>query len=389
MRERLSFHCYKSCQFLGINFYTCFLGRFAGEEVRKEVWLGGLFGIEKRLDPPRGKRMKKFYIASCPIWEWGKQAGYKTYSVLSKEVLRSSLLSSMLNKYRFQLTGADHIYLLNSNLGELYLFLSCFLLAMMKRDNVQKPVFVTDRKYHFALFRLLIPQAKTIKIDKVISEVVDKHFVFEGIPCTILYTSSFFIDSWKKLLKGQGNFFDSLSQEVGLAPSELELNPVRFSETLRRKVHQVIGDLHLNLERLIFLAPEANSCRSLHKKEVFELVKNLKEKGWSIFLNTAKSDMQDIVPGMISSPLSVDEAIYLASLSKHIIAVRSGLLDALVHLPVTIHVINTPMKGLHAYIPSDLVAKGWDLNTVAFKKAHIFPYIYTQDIISQILSHID
>ena len=52
----------------------------------------------------------------------------------------------------------DHIYILNSNLGEAYCFLAYLSQAVLKRDKSVHPVFWVTRRYLVNLAHLFFPQ---------------------------------------------------------------------------------------------------------------------------------------------------------------------------------------------------------------------------------------
>ena len=115
----------------------------------------------------------------------------------------------------------------------------------------------------------------------------------------------------------------------------------------------------LNINKFIFVSPDALSIYPLSNHFWEELEANLKHKGYDIFVN--------------SKAFTITEAKIIASYSKGIIGMRSGFIETLLELNKPMHIIYTPM--LINNMPADKFCKAHSLVFYPYtKKELIFEY---------------
>ena len=120
-------------------------------------------------------------------------------------------------------------------------------------------------------------------------------------------------------------------------------------------VTNLVHDLDVN--NFVFVITDANSTRSLPKEFWRRLCDRLREKGMDVFVNT-KNGVSEYGK---STPISIGQAVYLASKSQAIISIRCGLVELLSSFPVQKHIVYT--QWMWEAIPPEKVLKVYSLSS--------------------------
>ncbi len=116
-----------------------------------------------------------------------------------------------------------------------------------------------------------------------------------------------------------------------------EISMPVIEEKYRISAQKKFKNLNLRQGKTVIIAPEARTVQVLGLSFWKELVKELKEKGYDVFLNAVDKD--SIFDGVEYEFIRFAEIIPFANLCGHVISVRSGLCDVLAVLDCRLHVI--------------------------------------------------
>jgi len=116
-----------------------------------------------------------------------------------------------------------------------------------------------------------------------------------------------------------------------------EISMPVIDEKYRISAEEKFKNHHLRQGKTVIIAPEARTVEVLGVSFWKELVKELKEKGYDVFLNAIDKD--SIFDGVEYEFVSFGEIIPFANLCGHVISVRSGLCDILAVSDCRLHVI--------------------------------------------------
>jgi hypothetical protein len=186
--------------------------------------------------------------------------------------------------------------------------------------------------------------------------------------------------SWlKKHQNGDtSHAIDSYKEFAGIK----EFTPVapQFSEELKQTTLEKVKELNLN--KFVFLTPESNGALALPTEFWTTLTGKLQQKGYDIFVNTAKG----VTPFGKSVCLTIAEATYLASLAQAIIGLRCGFLECLAALRDrhTLYTLYTPFRSMQ----SDAFFKTYTLQNYPFVNKNIVELIVNPGTENEVLEKI-
>lgn len=233
----------------------------------------------------------------------------------------------------------DNIYIFLWNLGEIYIFLSWYRNSL--EYTKKNYVFICTKKYHLDLVSMFCPNAKTIfipdlQILKNINIDIPKHV-------RIIFSSEVSNDIIKSINENPQTFSYPL-----FIKNYMNIE----SKSFFTKPQITKYSNKLNLNKFIFVCPEAESCPSLTIEECKTLYKSLKKLGYEVFFNITRNF--DSFNFGVHSFLSISEAYQLAEQSQGIICVRSGFSEILSCIKsVPINVLYTNISENNKYfIPS-------------------------------------
>ena len=91
---------------------------------------------------------------------------------------------------------------------------------------------------------------------------------------------------------------------------------------------EIRNRLPQNFDKLILLAPEANSSKIENLSFFSEIISKAKKQGYVVLINV--TDLDNILDGTYYLPLSLSDTVALSTLCKEVHSVRSGLCDLIV-----------------------------------------------------------
>lgn len=142
--------------------------------------------------------------------------------------------------------------------------------------------------------------------------------------------------SWVKENLGWTNFVDGWGKMLGLDCKKI-IPPTRspeISDTLMEKINQIAP-----IEKIVLIAPEAQSFSGLPLEFWEKIVRNLRSKGYQIIVNSM--DKEFVLQDTYKLDMSVSDLIALGLKCHAVYSLRSGLCDCLVIRQSQLHVYYT------------------------------------------------
>ena len=228
------------------------------------------------------------------------------------------------------LLNIKNIYILLTTSGEIYILL-LLLINVLNKKQISEILFIGTKCYHIDIIKMFIPDANCIFCPEAISLIEDKEYktTYNNKYYYKYLTNSFlkelfsiwqhnkqihYIELIKNFIKVKINIYNN------------KLIPY-FSQELHTDLQKKINYINLNINKFIFIAPEAQTCNSISNEFYIKLFEKLKMIGFDIFINTANGINKFNYGKTIN--LSYSEAILLAKYSHGIVALRSGICEIL------------------------------------------------------------
>ena len=153
-------------------------------------------------------------------------------------------------------------------------------------------------------------------------------------------------------------------QEAGISKDDIHFHKAVVPESVKSIVNDKISLLNLNIEKFIFIAPEAQSCKLLSNKFWINLINNFQDLGYDVFVNLVDNNIDLTGAKYKSCYLTYMEAFELACKAKKIVSLRSGFAEFLLQTNVPADVLYTKFKNRHFYndMSVEQVMSGFALN---------------------------
>lgn len=243
----------------------------------------------------------------------------------------------------------DKIYILNANSGETYLFLTYILNVLINKYGIKSILLVAKRKYQADLAKMICPDVKCILISRnKINSLNFDSFSYNNSKFFMLFASLYFKkveDDIKYNPLGTKHYFQSILEKMNISEDELIYQKIKVPDSVEKTLMKKIKKINLNLEKFVFISPEAKSCSNIEVEFWTNLISDIKAKGYDIFVNIAEKNIDIPIKNNYKTCfLTFSEAFYLASLSKRIISLRSGFTEVLLQTNVPIDVLYTGYK---------------------------------------------
>ncbi len=311
-------------------------------------YLFGILLVKKHVN----SLYKKFYLLKLPIVQEykfhvnGKKVKKITFfNLISRHRLYyKTIIDSIDKAHKY-----DHIYFFRHNIGEWYVFLKS-LPTLVDKDHVTNPLIVTCEKKYVELSAFLCPHYNVMQVLLNYSEmdffttremsVINSQHIH--IPFRKKF-EDFRLEFLQKSFSEKYLFSHYMCEKFGLDAHHLNFKLPSFSLKSKEMCQKKVQSAGLNINHFIFISTKARSIYPLPQMFWENIVIRLKNMGYDIYCN----DDFTLSNGekLKNVSLSFEEVCYLASLSKGIIALRSGLID----LFATIE--NVPMFVFYTYFP--------------------------------------
>lgn len=270
----------------------------------------------------------------------------KSYYLFNKKVYSISFFEKFKKQYlEIFDKKCDDIYILRANSGEAYLVLAYLINALLKKHNSKNPLLVATKKYHMDMIKMLCPSIPHIYIEDFDFSIKQDSFKIDNFNFHILFGFKYF----KQLIKdirthelGQIHYYKSMLNTLNLNEEELEINKMQVLPNAEESMLEKVKNEGLNLEKFVFIAPEAQSCELYDDYFWSLLINKFKDKGYDAFVNLTgnKINLSEAVD-FKSCRLNYAEAFALAKKSKKIVSLRSGFSEFLLQTNVPMDILYT------------------------------------------------
>lgn len=324
---------------------------------RYQEFLGGLITTIKLSSKESDSSNKEIKILGKSVIKRFEENNFRTYSFLGFEYRKISLIEEFKKQYfKYFDKQYDDIYILNANSGEIYLTLTYLIDALIKRNGSKKPLLVATKKYHIDIIKMLCPDIPYVYIKKLRLKITTESFNIDNFRFFLLYDSQHFkqveIDIKQNEL-GKHHYFKSILDRLDMSESDVKMRKMNVLPSAEKSMLKKVEKTGLNLDKFVFLAPEAQSCKLYDEDFWVVLVNKLQEMGYDVFVNLVKKDIKlKNAIDFKTCDLSFAEAFALAKKAKRIVSLRSGFTEFLLQTDVPIDVLYTKFR--HRLIFNDM-----------------------------------
>ena len=256
----------------------------SGYKRRTQRFLGNIISTQKICDE-NDNETKITKIFDHVISRRETDEYYRKTYFLGKLISSIDLNKKFIRKYKKYINGYENIIIIHSNSGEAYLFLTYVLDAFLRKNNINKNVLlVATKKYHIDLINLLCPEIPHCYIKKM--KIFRKnHININGQNFYMAFTGQHFIQTEKDIKNNPldtAHYFYSIIDELGIKKEELGFRQVKISEDLKNGAITKARKIGLNLDKFVFIAPEAASCEEYDNEFWVDLCNELQQNGYDI-----------------------------------------------------------------------------------------------------------
>ena len=193
-------------------------------------------------------------------------------------------------------------------------------------------------------------------------------------------------DFWFEFWKTKDSFITALSIYLNKPISKDKYLPIITKKQDEASLLNKVKKIELNLNKFVFIAPEANSTNLLDKSFWNDIVVYLKEKGYDVFCNVM--DNANIINGTKTTYLTFSESYILAQKAKCIISLRSGFVELLSTIDIPIFVIYNMVNNNKNRFLNNLY-ENYTLKNYPNLTSHLVEYKYEKlDQINEIKQNI-
>lgn len=324
----------------------------------------------------------------------------KIYYLFGK-AFHKTIYLDIFKKHYFEYFNKKHddIYILNANSGETFLTLTYIINSLIEKNNSKNPLLVATKKYHIDLIKMICPEIPFIYIEKMKLPMQDNSFIIDNTRFFLLYSNLYFKknenlvkeDSQKK-----AHYFKSITDFLAIDESLIKLKKIQISEDIRNSMLKKVAKTGLNRDKFVFLAPEALSCILYDENFWVDLINNLEKKGFDVFVNLTQKVTDLKNSNYKTCDLSFSEAFALASESKKIVSLRSGLTEVLLQTNVPVDVIYTKFRRRTGSYDMDIenIISGFSLKKLPYLNYDLINEINTvktskEDCLTHILDSLE
>lgn len=319
------------------NFKTICFGGFTIYEIRKyehlkvKSFFGGLIFTKKIKTSLRFS--KEYLLFGVPIYKTIQQNDIRKLYFCRKLVNEIQVPDLFFKIYLKKLKYKyDDVYILNSNSGEVYLFLAYLAKSFIKKNKSQKPLFVATKKYHIDLLNMYYPESdyKCIFIEKLRMKIQSNIWETPKHRYFILFSGNHFEKvehDIKNSEIGSVHYLTSILKTLKLTEKDFSTPQVIPSIKSQKVLSNAVNKMQLQLNNFIILAPEAMTCEDLPLTFWKKIVSELKSRNFDIYLNI--TNPKNYINGCKNHKLGFKEAFFLAQTAKAVISLRSGFSEFL------------------------------------------------------------
>lgn len=317
---------------------------------RFQSFFGGVISTKRESSFDSSYAQKVVNIFGRPIISYILENNVKKHFLLGKNILNISLFDTFKKQYfKYFSQNYDDIYILKANCGEAYLTLTYIIQTLIDKNKSKNPLLVATAKYHIDMIKLICPQIPYILIENFSTKISETEFEIDDFKFFILYNPHHYTKTVEKIkqskIQGSAHYFKSILEELNINPQEIKRQNVKLTHDIKNSMLQKVINTGLNLNKFIFLAPEAQTCKLYDDDFWSELIIALNARGYDVFVNITGNDIKLLSNlNYKTCNLTLSEAFALAKQSKKIVSLRSGFTEFLIQTDVKLDVLYTQTK---------------------------------------------
>lgn len=340
---------------------------------RTQKFLGGIVTTIKQTSPNYDWSHKEINVFGHCFINHLEQNNCRTYFLFNKIIRKISLFDIFKKNYfKYIDKQYDDIYILKANSGEVYLTLTYFIDALIKKNGSKNPFLLATQKYHLDIIKMICPDIPHSYIKKFKLNMIGSTFKIDNFNFFLLYDTPYFKqveNDIKNNPLGEQYYLKSILKRLDITSDELSMRKITVPPEDEQNMLKQVAGTGLNLEKFVFLAPEAQSCKLYDEDFWVQLINLLQEKGYDVFVNLVDKTVK--LEGALdfkTCKLNFAEAFALAKRAKKIVSLRSGFTEFLLQTNVPIDVLYTKFKHRHAFNDMDIyqVMSGFGLKQLPF-----------------------
>lgn len=340
---------------------------------RYQSFLGGLITTIKVNDQITDCSKKDIQILGHSISKRIEENNYRIYYLFGKKIKKVSLLKEFKKQYfKYFDKDYDDIYILRANSGEIYLTLTYVIDELIKKNGSKKPLLVATLPYHVDMIRMLCPDIPYVYTKKLRIKIAGNSFKIDNFRFFLLFDSPHFKQVERDIKNnplGEHHYFKSILNRLEIKESDIQYRqitiPIEDEQTMLNKITKT----GLNINKFVFIAPEAQSCKLYDEDFWCELINQFQARGYDVFINLVDNEVKlKEAVGYKTCYLTFAEAFALAKRSQRIVSLRSGFTEFLLQTGVPIDVLYTKFRHRHFFDDMDIyhVMSGFGITQIPF-----------------------
>ena len=294
---------------------------------------------------------REIQFLGFPLFQYGKKEENGTkerYFEIFPKSFEHKALDKIL-KFIPKDSKHDHIWIVRTiGLGEAQL-LNFMMDELVKKWKVKNPCFVSHRKIYKEMFEMYTKSPcyfLDIPYNDYAPYLQNRNIKYKGKYFHVHHCTIDESIAWlKKHQKGDVTHATISYKEWAGITKFSSLYP-KFSEQVKKSALEKVQKINLNLDNFVFFAPEANGTETLPETFWKDLAAQCQIQHIDVFVNTAKG----IISYGKSCQLNINEACYIASIAKNIIAIRCGFAELLAAIKKRNHltILYPKFRGISA-----------------------------------------
>lgn len=340
---------------------------------RHQEFFGGIVSTIKLYDQYTEHTKKEIKIFGKSFIKRIEENNFRNYYFLGLKYRSISLIDEFKKKYfKYFNEKHDDIYILNANSGEIYLTLTYLIQALIKKNGSKCPLLVATHKYHIDMIKMICPNIPYVYISKFKLRIDDDIFKVDNFKFILLYNPAHFkqveLDINANEL-GKYHYFKSILNRLNMTEKDIQMNKAVVLLEAEKSMLEKIKMTGLNLNKFVFIAPEAQSCKLYDEDFWVLLINKFQEYGFDVYVNLVGNEIKlKEAIDYKKCNLTFAEAFALAKRAKKIVSLRSGFTEFLLQTNVPMDVLYTKFRHRHFFDDMDIshVMSGFDLSKIPF-----------------------
>lgn len=332
----------------------------------KKSYFNGLIKTDRIFKTYKYEIFHDIYILNTKVIKKNEDGEFIYYYLFNKLIKKVSIEDYLKNRFFNCINdNYDFAYILNANSGEIYLFLTYLLDALIKKDGAKKPILIATKKYHVDMVKMIAPEIPYIFTNRFYTNIKKEKFSIKNTKFLAVFTNQHFINVEKAIINNPINsthYFEEMINTLSLQSNSIKQRQIKLLPNSGKTMLNKVKNIGLNLDNFILISPEANSCNPVSQTFWTNIIRKKQKEGYDIFINVAL-DKFTIDHNCKSCFLTYAEAFALALRAKKIYSLRSGFTEFLLQtkVPMEVYYTNFGVK-----LTAEKVKSGFSMNKIPY-----------------------